>query len=93
MYTADFNQFAWEIYKKKLDMRYFYLGRYFHFLITIKPIHLFSSIFNFGRWKWCITHSFYLGNILFEINVVQVLIGIFSQSQLNWPTEIQHALK
>ena len=34
MYTKNFNQYTWEIHEKKLDLRYFYFGRYFvHFLI------------------------------------------------------------
>ena len=72
MYNKDFNQFTWEMYEKRLDMRYFYFGRYLiHFLLIL--IHFFSSIYYIGPWQWCSTHSFYLGNILFEINVLHVL--------------------
>ena len=72
MYTANFQKFSWEMYEKILDMRYFYLGRYFYQSLYRLTIHLYYilSIFYIGRWKWCITHSFYLGNILFKINEV-----------------------
>ena len=34
VYTENFKQFTWELYEKKLDVRYFYFGRYFiHFLL------------------------------------------------------------
>ena len=36
IYTANFNQFTWEMNEKKLDIRYFYLGRYLSLSIFLK---------------------------------------------------------
>ena len=74
MYNANFNTFTPETDAKILDISYFYLGRYFYqsfYNLTIHLIYMtFLSIFYIGSWKWCITYSFYLGNILFKINEV-----------------------
>ena len=88
MYTSEFNAFVWEQEAKILDLPYFYLGIYkfpFCCVVWINVIDILS-LWHFGRWQWCITHSFYLGkfvwkNIFVEINSEMIL---YNTSYVNY---------
>ena len=87
MYTSEFNAFVWEQEAKILDLPYFYLGIYkFPFCCVVWNVIDILSLWHFGRWQWCITHSFYLGkfvwkNIFVEINSEMIL---YNTSYVNY---------